>query len=113
MKNTANNQTEIQDRSSEGHIQEIARLKIKNDKSSKLVAPLKKELSELGDKLKKKTNENEVFLQESSEAKNELSLFQLYKNQPGSAQPSTNSGNQVKGLHQEKIVEKRMDRRSS
>lgn len=76
-------------------------------KSSKQVTQLKKELYKLDDKPKKTTNKNEVLQEELSEAKRELQLSQWCKHQLGSTQHLKNICNQVKGLHQEKIVGER------
>lgn len=46
------------------YIKEIARLKFRHDQSSKLVADLKKEISQLCDKLRKKKKESEILQQE-------------------------------------------------
>lgn len=55
---------EVQDKSSQDHIKEIARLKVKNHKSTKLVAELKKDLRDSGNELEKKVKKS-VLLQES------------------------------------------------
>lgn len=100
-KKPTNRQTEIQDKTSEDHILEIGKLKIKHDKYGKQATQYEKELFELGDKLRKTTNEKEVLQRELNEAKK---LFQLNRHQAGGTQPSKNICNQVKRLHPEKIA---------
>lgn len=55
-------------------ITEIARLMMKHHKSSKLESELKKKLSDFNDKLRKKTEKNEVLQQELIEAMKKLLL---------------------------------------
>lgn len=51
MFNLANNWSKVQDKNSKEYIKEIYRLKVENYESSKQVAELKEELTELGKKL--------------------------------------------------------------
>lgn len=82
---------------------------MKHHKSSKLVAKLTKELSELGDKLEKKTNEDEVLQQKLSETTMKLSLLQLYTHKLGGIKFSENVRNQLGLLHEVRIAEKRVE----